>query len=122
MSKISLPLTKNGNDDGWDMPTLHGATVCGAAAFYDSEGELIGYTVSVGWNDDDSDNREVIIDAVNSIAQLRADAAFLLARLDEFERDALQEDDGEYVLRQFAGHVSPAMERLRDILPSAEAA
>ena len=46
-------------------------------------------------------------------------AAFLLDRLDDFERDALQEDDGEYVLRQFAGHVSPAAERLRAALTAA---
>lgn len=47
-------------------------------------------------------------------------AAFLIDRLDDFERDPLQEDDGEYTLRQFAGHVSPAIERLRDAITAAE--
>lgn len=46
-------------------------------------------------------------------------AAFLIDRLDDFERDPLQEDDCEYIMRQFAGHVSPAIERLRDILTAA---
>lgn len=45
---------------------------------------------------------------------------FLIERLDDFERDPLQEDDGEYTLRQFAGHVSPAIERLRAAIASAE--
>jgi hypothetical protein len=47
-------------------------------------------------------------------------AAFLIDRLDDFERDPLQEDDCEYIMRQFAGHVSPAIERLRAALSTEE--
>jgi hypothetical protein len=47
-------------------------------------------------------------------------AQFLIDRLDDFERDPLQEDDCEYIMRQFAGHVSPAIERVRSALLPAE--
>lgn len=40
---------------------------------------------------------------------IAADTCFLLDRLDEFERDLLDDDVGT----QFHGHVAPAMARLR---------
>lgn len=69
--------------------------------------------------------RVTVTDAVTSPSGMTVnngilhDAQFLVDRLDDFERDALQEDDGEYVLRQFGGHVSPAIERLRAALTAA---
>lgn len=52
---------------------------------------------------------------------LLALSKFLLERLDDFERDPLTEDDIEYIGRQFAGHVGPAIESLRAAIASAEA-
>lgn len=66
MAKINGQLSANGNDDGWEMPCLEGAPICGAAPFFNNVGQLIGYTVSVGMNDDDATNRDIIIDAVNA--------------------------------------------------------
>lgn len=64
----------------------------------------------------DEDFSKAIVAAADEIESLHHASEFLIARLDDFERDALQEDDGEYVLRQFDGHVSPAIEGLRAAL------
>ncbi|WP_189423599.1 hypothetical protein [Devosia pacifica] len=54
---------------------------------------------------------------------LRAEAQFLIDRLEDFERGGMS-DDIEDAVREFEGHVSPAIARLRDCLsrrPSTDA-
>jgi len=49
------------------------------------------------------------------IKELEGEAQFLIERLDDFERGSLC-DDIEDACRDFDGHVSPAIERLRSTL------
>lgn len=79
MSGIHTPWTTDGEDADWDMPTKAGVAVCGAAPFYDSTGELIGYAVNVGWNDKDSERRDLIVTAVNSYVSSQAEIERLRA-------------------------------------------
>lgn len=58
-----------------------------------------------------------IVLAVNEVAELRAASSFLIARLDDFERGSLG-DEIEDACRDFDGHVSPAIERLRALVSS----
>lgn len=47
--------------------------------------------------------------------ELKSDGQFLLDRLDEFERDLLDDEVG----RQYAGHVAPAVTRFRAAIAKA---
>lgn len=70
------------------------------------------------YGDDDELAAEAEANAylIAAAPELKSEGKFLLARLEEFERDLLDDDIG----REFAGHVAPAIARLRAAVLKAE--
>lgn len=84
MGDTKTPWVANGDDSDWSIPKHDSASVSGAAPIFDATCKVVAFAVNVGWNDEDSERRGLIVHAVNSLASHEA----RIAELEEALREA----------------------------------